>query len=107
MAAQYALATNISTSLNNFQVMESQDKNNIMRATKEAVVTLKDVLEGKHDKVNEDKLRCSKVPRERWWSSFLHVVEGLAVMSRLTQNKVPLLGNGLEEGSEHQNPDEM
>ncbi|KAJ8528967.1 hypothetical protein K7X08_035802 [Anisodus acutangulus] len=90
----YALATNISTSLNDFQVMECQDKNNIMRATKEAVVTLKDVLEGKHDKVIEDKLRCSKVPRERWWSSILPVVEGRSFRSLklLTDTNTSLVG---------------
>lgn len=37
---------------------------------------------------------------KRWWSSFLRVIEGLAVMSRLTRDKVPHLGDGLEEGSE-------
>ncbi|XP_060198228.1 ABC transporter C family member 12-like isoform X5 [Lycium barbarum] len=107
VAAQHALATNISASLDDFQVMECQDRNNILHATKQAVVTLKDVLEGKHDKAIEEKLSCSKVPRERWWSSLVRVIEGLAVMSRLTPEKVPLLGDALEERSEHQNPDEM
>ncbi|XP_059280885.1 ABC transporter C family member 2-like isoform X3 [Lycium ferocissimum] len=107
VAAQYALATNISASLDDFQVMECQDRNNILHATKQAVVTLKDVLEGKHDKAIEEKLSCSEVPRERWWSSLVRVIEGLAVMSKLTPEKVPLLGDALEERSEHQNPDEM
>ncbi|XP_019224929.1 PREDICTED: ABC transporter C family member 12-like isoform X1 [Nicotiana attenuata] len=106
-AAQYALATNISASLNDFQVMECQDQNNILRAAKDAVVTLKDVLEGNHDEVIEEKLSCSKVPRERWWSSFLSVIEGLAVMNRLRHDRVPHFGDCLEEGSEHQNHDEI
>lgn len=79
-AAQYALATNISASLNDFQVTECQDQNNILHATKDAVVTLKDVLEGNHDEIIEEKLSCSKVPRERWWSSFLSVIEGTSFL---------------------------
>ncbi|KAL9224406.1 hypothetical protein vseg_000440 [Gypsophila vaccaria] len=87
-AAQFALAVSLTSSQNDLQRLEIEDEDNILRKTKEAVITLQGVLEGKHDKVIEETLEQYQVPKDRWWSSLYKVVEGLAVMGRLSKSRI-------------------
>ncbi|KAK1277387.1 ABC transporter C family member 2 [Acorus gramineus] len=87
-AAQFALAVSLSSSQSDLQQLEINDENSILRKTKDAVITLRSVLEGKHDRAIEETLNDHHVPRDRWWSSLYKVVEGLAVMSRLARNRL-------------------
>jgi ABC-type multidrug transport system fused ATPase/permease subunit len=87
-AAQFALAVSLTSSHNDLQSLEIEDDNSILKKTKDAVVTLRSVLEGKHDKEIEDSLNQSDISRERWWPSLYKMVEGLAVMSRLARNRM-------------------
>lgn len=75
-AAQYALAVSLTSSRSDLQRLEIEDENSIVKKTKDAVIILQGVLEGKHDKSIEDTLNQSQVPKERWWSSLYKVVEG-------------------------------
>ncbi|KVH87904.1 AAA+ ATPase domain-containing protein [Cynara cardunculus var. scolymus] len=87
-AAQFALAASLTSSQNDLVHMEFEDDNNILKKTKDAVVTLQGVLKGEHDKDIEETLDRSHVPRERWWSALYKVVEGLSMMSKLGRNKL-------------------
>ncbi|CAL5409236.1 unnamed protein product [Camellia sinensis] len=87
-AAQYALAVSLTSSQNDLIQLEIADESNILTKTKDAVITLRGVLEGKHDKVIEETLNQYQVPSDRWWSSLYKMVEGLAVMSRLARNRL-------------------
>ncbi|MQL75607.1 hypothetical protein Taro_007977 [Colocasia esculenta] len=87
-AAQFALAVSLSSSQTDLHQLEIEDENSILKKTKDAVITLQNVLEGKHDAVIEETLNQYQVPRERWWSALYKVVEGLAVMSRLARNRL-------------------
>ncbi|KAJ8627273.1 hypothetical protein MRB53_020580 [Persea americana] len=87
-AAQFALAVSLTSSQNDLQRLEIEDENSILKKTKDAVITLQNVLEGKHDNVIEETLNQYQVPKERWWSSLFKVAEGLAVMSRLAHNRL-------------------
>lgn len=87
-AAQFALAMSLTSSQNDLQRLEIEDENSILKKTKDAVITLQSVLEGKHDAAIEETLHQYQVPRDRWWSSLYKVIEGLAVMSRLARNRL-------------------
>ncbi|KAF3609944.1 hypothetical protein DY000_02047561 [Brassica cretica] len=87
-AAQFALAVSLTSSHNDLQSLEIQDDNSILKRTKDAVVTLRSVLEGKHDKEIDESLTQNDISRERWWPSLYKMVEGLAVMSRLAKNRM-------------------
>ncbi|WZZ16208.1 hypothetical protein YC2023_109297 [Brassica napus] len=87
-AAQFALAVSLTSSHNDLQSLETQDDNSILKRTKDAVVTLRSVLEGKHDKEIDESLTQNDISRERWWPSLYKMVEGLAVMSRLAKNRM-------------------
>ncbi|XP_021729901.1 ABC transporter C family member 2-like [Chenopodium quinoa] len=87
-AAQFALGVSLTSSQNDLQQLEIEDEDNILRRTKDAVITLQGVLEGKHDRAIEETLEQYQVPRDRWWSSLYKVVEGLAVMSRLGRSRL-------------------
>ncbi|MDK0882651.1 hypothetical protein P5F54_15250, partial [Clostridium perfringens] len=65
-----------------------EDENNILKKTKDAVITLQRVLEGNHDKVIEESLDQYQISRDGWWSALYRMVEGLAVMSRLARNRL-------------------
>ncbi|KAH0646462.1 hypothetical protein KY284_034346 [Solanum tuberosum] len=86
-AAQYAIAFTLSSSQNDLVNSEIVDEDNILKKTKNAVITLQGVLEGKHDKEIEETLDQYQVSRDRWWSSFYRMVEGLSVMSKLTRKR--------------------
>ncbi|XAR72526.1 Xenobiotic-transporting ATPase [Bertholletia excelsa] len=96
-AAQFALAVSFTSSHNDLMQLEVEDENNILRKTKDAVITLQGVLEGKHDKVIEETLDQHQLPSDRWWSSLYKMVEGLAVMGRLARNRLHHSGYGFED----------
>ncbi|KAL6991616.1 Canalicular multispecific organic anion transporter 1 [Sarracenia purpurea var. burkii] len=87
-AAQFALAVTLTSSHNDLVQLEIEDTNSILRKTKDAVITLQGVLEGKHNKVIEETLDQYHIPSDRWWSSLYKMVEGLAMMSRLARNRL-------------------
>ncbi|KAL7212552.1 hypothetical protein ACSBR2_015281 [Camellia fascicularis] len=96
-AAQYSLAVSLTLSQNDLIQLEIADESNILTKTKDAVITLQGVLEGKHDKVIEETLNQYQVPSDRWWSSLYKMVEGLAVMSRLGRNRLHQSEYGFED----------
>ncbi|XP_059668420.1 ABC transporter C family member 12-like [Cornus florida] len=96
-AAQFALGVNLTSSWNDLQPPEIEDENNILKKTKNAVVTLQGVLEGKHDEVIIETLDQYQVSTERWWSALHKVIEGLAAMSTLTHSGPPQLDNDFED----------
>ena len=75
-AAQFALAVSLTSSQNDLQCLEMEDENSILKKTKDAVITLRGVLEGKHDKVIEESLDQYQVSRDGWWSALYRMVEG-------------------------------
>ncbi|KAJ1698125.1 hypothetical protein LUZ63_006637 [Rhynchospora breviuscula] len=87
-AAQFALAMSLTSSQNDLQKLEIVDEANILNKTKDAVITLQNVLQGRHDTEIEDTLNQYQVPADRWWSSLYKVVEGLAMMGRLSRNRI-------------------
>ncbi|EYU19134.1 hypothetical protein MIMGU_mgv1a014294mg [Erythranthe guttata] len=99
-ATQYALGLNLASSVKDLEVFGSEDENNVINKTKDAIVVLQDVLTGKHDRVIEETLDQFDVPRYGWWSAFYRVVEGLAEMSRLGRNGYQQLENGSEDDRE-------
>ncbi|XP_047942047.1 ABC transporter C family member 2-like [Salvia hispanica] len=86
-AAQYALAVSLTSSQNDLVQLEIDEDNSVLRKTRDAVITLQGVLEGKHDKEIEENLEKHNVSKDGWWSSLYKMIEGLATMSRLTRNK--------------------
>lgn len=75
-AAQFALAISLTSSQNDLQQLQIDDENSILRRTKEAVVTLQNVLKGKHNNEIEETLDHYEIPKDRWWSSLYKMVEG-------------------------------
>ncbi|XP_050287870.1 ABC transporter C family member 2-like isoform X2 [Quercus robur] len=98
-AAQFALAVSLTSSQNDLQRLEIEDENSILKKTKDAVITLRGVLEGKHDKVIEESLDQYQVSRDGWWSSLYRMVEGLSVMSRLARNRLQQSEYDIDERS--------
>jgi len=96
-AAQFALAVSLTSSHNDLIQLELEADDSILRKTKDAVITLQGVLEGKHDKVIEETLDHYQVPSDRWWSSLYKMVEGLAMMSRLARNRLHQAEFGFED----------
>ncbi|KAG5515912.1 hypothetical protein RHGRI_036827 [Rhododendron griersonianum] len=96
-AAQFALAVSLTSSHNDLVQLELEGDDSILRKTKDAVITLQGVLEGKHDKVIEETLDQYQVPSDRWWSSLYKMVEGLAMMSRLARNRLHQSEYGFED----------
>ncbi|KAG9149728.1 hypothetical protein Leryth_012435 [Lithospermum erythrorhizon] len=88
-AAQLALAVSLTSSHNDLIQLELRDNDDdvILKKTKDAVLTLQGVLEGKHDKMIAEKLEQYHVSRDGWWSSLYKMIEGLAIMSRLSQSR--------------------
>ncbi|XP_050370619.1 ABC transporter C family member 12-like [Argentina anserina] len=97
-AAQFALAVSLTSSQNDLQRLDIGDEDDILMKTKEAVITLQGVLEGKHDEDINVSLTQHHIPREGWWSAFFRIVEGLAVMGRLAQNRLHPLEDDDFEG---------
>lgn len=77
-AAQCALAVSLTSSQNDLRRVDIEDKSNILEKTKDAVITLQGVLEGKHDKVIHATLHHQhQVSKDSWWSALCRVVEGI------------------------------
>jgi ABC-type multidrug transport system fused ATPase/permease subunit len=87
-AAQFALAVSLTSSQNDLVQLEINDEDSILTKTRDAVITLQGVLEGKHNEEIEDNLERNQVSGRRWWLSVYKIIEGLAVMSRLARNKL-------------------
>lgn len=96
-AARFALAFSLNSTQNDLQRSNIEDENNILKKTKDAVITLKGVLEGKQKSVIDEQLDQYQIPRDRWWSALYRIVEGLAVMGRLTDNRIQPLEYGFED----------
>ncbi|GAB4840687.1 Canalicular multispecific organic anion transporter 1, variant 2 [Ancistrocladus abbreviatus] len=82
-AAQFALSVSLTSSINNLQELSIDNEYGIIKKTMDAVVTLQEVLEGKHEEIIDDALRQNHVPRDSWWSALYKIIEGLATMSQL------------------------
>ncbi|CAL5345396.1 unnamed protein product [Camellia sinensis] len=76
-ALQFALNVNMASSLLQPSLEMIEDENNIVKKTKDAVVTLHEVLQGKHGEVIEKALDQYQFPRERWRSALYKVIEAL------------------------------
>ncbi|CAK7350158.1 unnamed protein product [Dovyalis caffra] len=96
-AAQFALAVSLTSSHNDLRQLEIEDENSILGKTKDAVITLQRVLEGKHDKIIDESLNQYKISRDGWWSALYKMVEGLAMMSRLGRNRLHQLDTGFDD----------
>jgi len=96
VAAQFALAASLASSHSDLLSLEVAEGNNILRKTKDAVITLQSVLEGKHNTEIEESLTEYQVPPDRWWSSLYKVIEGLATMSKLGRNRLRQPGYSFE-----------
>ncbi|PON71681.1 ATP-binding cassette containing protein [Parasponia andersonii] len=96
-AAQHALAVSLAASQNDLQQSDVEDENNILLKTKDAVITLQGVLEGKHDHDIDETLNHFQVSRYSWWSALYRIVEGLAVMSTLSHNRFQRLDDDFED----------
>ncbi|CAL0309004.1 unnamed protein product [Lupinus luteus] len=98
-AAQFALAASLTSSQNDLQRLEIEDEHSILKKTKDAVITLQRVLERKHDKEIEESLDRHQISPDGWWSSLYKMIEGLAMMSRLSRNKLPQSDYNFEDSS--------
>lgn len=76
-AAQFALAVTLTSSHNEVIQLETIDEDNVLKKTKDAVITLQGVLEGKHDKEIEESLDQYEVSTERWWLALYKMIEGM------------------------------
>lgn len=76
-ATQFAIASTLSSLHHHLQSTNTKDNNkDILHKTKDAVTTLQEVLEGKHDEAIEETLTNYHVPTDRWWSTLYKVIEG-------------------------------
>ncbi|KAI4365222.1 hypothetical protein MLD38_021227 [Melastoma candidum] len=78
----------LTSSHNDLQSLDIQDESSILKRTKDAVVMLQEVMEGKHDRIIEESLSQYEVSRDGWWSALYRMAEGWAVMSRLARNRL-------------------
>ncbi|KAB1222717.1 ABC transporter C family member 2 [Morella rubra] len=86
-AAQFALSVSLTSSRGDLHRSNMEDTNNILTKTKDAMITLQGVLEGRHDRIIDETLNLHQVPSNRWWSTFYKIIEGLAVMSKLARDR--------------------
>lgn len=89
-ATRFALAATLTSSQNDLVRLEIEDEDNILKKTKNAVITLKGVLEGKHDKEIEETLDQYQVSSDSWWSSLYKIIEGKNYC-QLTYSKTKIL----------------
>lgn len=76
-AAQFALAVSLTSSQNDLVQLEvDEGETSILKKTRDAVITLQGVLEGKHNQDIEENLEKYQVSRDRWWSSLYKMIEG-------------------------------
>ncbi|KAG4114413.1 hypothetical protein ERO13_D12G045100v2 [Gossypium hirsutum] len=98
-AAQFALAVSLTSSQNDLTRLEIEDENSILKKTRDAVITLQGVLEGKHDKTIEESLDQRQMSKDGWWSALYRMVEGLAIMSKLARSRLHQSDYGFEDRS--------
>ncbi|GAB2280793.1 Canalicular multispecific organic anion transporter 1 [Dionaea muscipula] len=83
-AARFALSFGLNSSINDLRQLDNfEDGSSIIKKTTDAVVTLQEVLEGKHDQTIDDALIQNDVAVDSWWSALYRIIEGLAITSRL------------------------
>ena len=75
-AAQFALAVSLTSSQNDLTCLEIEDESSFLKKTRDAVLTLQGVLEGKHDKTIEESLDQYQMSKDGWWSALYKMVEG-------------------------------
>lgn len=75
-AAQFALAVSLTSSQNDLTRLEIEDESSILKKTRDAVITLQGVLEGKHDKAIEESLDQYQMSKDGWWSALYKMIEG-------------------------------
>lgn len=75
-AAQFALAVSLTSSHNDLVQLEINEEDNILKKTRDAVITLQGVLEGKHDQSITETLDQYHVSKDRWWSALYKMIEG-------------------------------
>lgn len=75
-AAQFALAVTLTSSQNDLVQLEVDEDGSILKKTKDAVITLQGVLEGKHNKEIQENLDKYQVSGDSWWSSLYKVIQG-------------------------------
>ncbi|KAK7259662.1 hypothetical protein RIF29_25275 [Crotalaria pallida] len=90
-ATQFAMAATLSSLRHHLQGPSNKENKDILDKTKDAVTTLQEVLEGKHDEEIEETLIRYHVPTDRWWSTLYKIVEGLAVLIRLPPDNIQQL----------------
>ena len=79
-AAQWALAVSMSSSLKALEEVTDIDADHtILEEARNAVKTLHDILHGQHDDTIAEELSRRQVPRERWWSALMRMIEGLTL----------------------------
>nr|XP_025624778.1 ABC transporter C family member 12 isoform X4 [Arachis hypogaea] len=101
-ATQCAIAATLSSLHLNLQSPnETKDNKDFLEKTKDALTTLQEVLEGKHDDVIQQTLVKHNVPTERWWSTLHQLVEGLSVLIKLPPKNIQQLELDFERRSFH------
>ncbi|WJX30575.1 Multidrug resistance-associated protein 9 [Trifolium repens] len=85
-STQFAIASSLSSLHQHLQSPNTKDSKDILNRTKDAVITLQEVLEGKHDETIEETLTQYHVPRDRWWSTLYKIIEDLALLIKLPQD---------------------
>ncbi|KAK3432700.1 hypothetical protein EUGRSUZ_D00224 [Eucalyptus grandis] len=102
-AANVALAVSLNSN-NALQILNIEDddnsSDNILKRTKDAVITLHGVLEGKHNEDIENALYHYQVPADSWWSALYKLVEGLGLMSRLADSRYERLEHKFGDNSD-------
>lgn len=97
-AAQFALAVSLTSSQNDLVQLEIRDdEDSILKKTRDAVITLQGVLEGKHTKEIEDNLDRYQVSGDRWWSALYKMIEGRVFL--LMSLSLSLTLNFLSQGT--------
>jgi ATP-binding cassette subfamily C (CFTR/MRP) protein 1 len=79
-ATQFVLAVSLTSSKDDLQIPHMEDKNNILKKTKDAVITQQGVLEGRHDRIIDETLNEYQAPTETWWSALYKIVEGTVTL---------------------------
>jgi ATP-binding cassette subfamily C (CFTR/MRP) protein 1 len=79
-ATQFALGVSLTSLEDDLQIPHMEDKNNILKKTKDAVITLQGVLEGRHDRIIDEALNEYQVPADKWWSALYKIVEGTVII---------------------------
>ncbi|KHN37460.1 ABC transporter C family member 2 [Glycine soja] len=87
-ATQFAIVATLSSLSHHLQKPSSEDNKDILDKTKDAIITLQEVLVGKHDEDIEETLYKYHIPTDRWWSTLCKVIEGLALLKGLPLDNI-------------------